>query len=296
MLGGQYAERQKRREEARAVAKKLRLAFVEGHETLFKFKSMSGDSRGHVLDMITKSRIYFSTPKQINDPLDCAPICKLAKSLTEEFIKELIADEAALAKAAGKSPKQIEKLRQVEGVPPEQVAAAVTERIRTALLKSTRVFCLSGSESHPLLWSHYADSHRGVCLHFRTTPGELFGLASAVEYRAKRPSILLPLHYNKSNDSITDAVVRVKGAFWKYEHEYRIIGHKEADVDWGHTMIEQRCPFSPKLLSGITLGIRTSSRDRKYLMSLAARHCPEMAVYQAEEAKDRFGVETFRIR
>jgi hypothetical protein len=121
-------------------------------------------------------------------------------------------------------------------------------------------------------------------------------LARAVDYRGERPSILVPLKYNKSNDEITDAMVRVKGDFWGYEDEYRIIGHEGADVDWGATMVDRLCPFPPELLCGITLGMKTSPQDRKDLMVLAAKHYPEMAVYQAEEAKDRFGVDIFRIR
>jgi len=82
---------------------------------------MSGDVRDQVLDIIRNSRIYFSSPDQFNDPLDCAPICALAKPLTDDFIKELLEDEAALAKAAGKSQVEIEALRRAEGVPPHQM-------------------------------------------------------------------------------------------------------------------------------------------------------------------------------
>ena len=69
LLARQYAERQKRRQELRADAAKLRLAWAEGHEKLFKFKSMSGPSRDQALDIITNSRVYFSSPEQFNDPL-----------------------------------------------------------------------------------------------------------------------------------------------------------------------------------------------------------------------------------
>ena len=294
LLAAQYEKHQAKREELRADAEKLQFAWMEGYEKLYKFKSMSGSSRDQVLDIITNSRIYFSSPEQFNDPLDCAPIFALAKSITDEFVKELLEDEAALARAAGKSEEEIEALRQAEGVPPERIAAAVTERTRDELVKNARVFCLSASEVQPLLWSHYADSHRGVCLHFKAAPGSLFGLARAVDYRAERPSILVPLHYNKVD--ITDAMVRVKGGFWGYVDEYRIIGHEGAEVDWGATMVNRLCPFPPKLLCGITLGMKTPPQDRKDLMALAAQHYPEMAVYQAEEAKGRFGVETFRVR
>ena len=296
LLSGQYEKHQKKREELRAGAEKLQFAWIKGHEKLYKFKSMSGESRDHVLDIIIHSRIYFSSPKEFNDPLDCAPICSLARPLTDEFICELLDDETDLAREAAKSAEEVEALPRAEGVPPDRIAAAVTDRIRAELVNNARVFCLSASEVHPLLWSHYADSHRGICLHFRASPGSLFGLARAVDYRGERPSILIPLKYNKSEDEITDAMVRVKGDFWGYEDEYRIIGNEGADVEWGATVVDRLCPFPPEFLCGITLGMNTSPQDRKDLMMLAAEHYPEMAVYQAAEATDRFGVDIFRIR
>lgn len=291
-LAAQYEQRQDLREAVRD----LRLAYAEGREKLFKFKGMSGESRGHVLDMISNSRIYFSSPDQFNDPLDCSPVCALAKSASDpEFIQELLEDEAALARAAGKSPEEIEAMRKAEGVPPSEVASAVTARIRAELMNDARVFCLSASDSHPLLWSHYADSHRGVCLHFRAAPGSLFGLARAVEYRPERPVILVPLSYNKSTDDIADTMVRVKADFWGYEDEYRILGHEDENVDWGFSLTDRRCPFPPKLLCGLTLGMKVSAPDRKELINLAIKRYPPLAVYAAEEDPDRFWINSYRV-
>jgi hypothetical protein len=98
LLGAQYERHQAEREELHASAEKLEFAWLKGHENLYKFKSMSGESRDHVFDIIRNSRIYFSSPTEFNDPLDCAPICSLAKPLTNEFINELLDDEAALAR------------------------------------------------------------------------------------------------------------------------------------------------------------------------------------------------------
>jgi hypothetical protein len=51
---------------------------------------------------------------------------------------------------------------------------------------------------HPLLRSHYAGSHTGVCLHFRVAGGSVFGLARGVDYSKPRPPILIPMRYNGS--------------------------------------------------------------------------------------------------
>ena len=78
----------------------------------------------------------------------------------------------------------------------------------------------------------------------------------------------------KSDDEIADAMVRVKGDFWGYEDEYRIIGHEGAAVDWGTMMVDRLCPFPPEFLCGITLGMKTSSQDRKDYCPTERRSSP----------------------
>ena len=50
----------------------------------------SGSGSHQVQDIIENSRLYFSTPDQFNDPLDCSPIFKLAGDLDDTaFLEEL---------------------------------------------------------------------------------------------------------------------------------------------------------------------------------------------------------------
>jgi hypothetical protein len=202
------------------------------------------------------------------------------------LIDELQEHERAEYAAAGKSPKQLARLRKFKGVDIRRFAAAVTEDVRKKLQAATFIYCLSADQEHPLLWSHYADSHKGVCLHFQSTHGALFGGARAVEYTEERKPVLVPLEYNQSDDDITDAMSRTKAEFWRYEYEYRII-------EFGRET--RLCPFEPRLLCGITLGMQISTRDRKLMLSLAAARNPVIPVYQAEEETEKFWMRIWRI-
>jgi hypothetical protein len=76
----QSKENEKRRKATRKMAiVAMRYAWITGHEVLYKFKGMTGDPHEHAIDMLTNSRIYFSKPDQFNDPLDCAPSCRLIR-------------------------------------------------------------------------------------------------------------------------------------------------------------------------------------------------------------------------
>jgi hypothetical protein len=276
-------------------ARRFRFAWAEGHETLYKFKSLSGDSRDHVLGMIEKSSIYFSIPDEFNDPLDCAPVLKLAKDPSDpEFIEELQADEARVLAESGRSTEEIAEMRRSKGVDVRQVGSAATNHTRKQLRDDSRIFCLSAKQDHPLLWSHYADSHKGVCLHFRCRGGTVFGAARAVEYQQERRPILIPMKYNKSEDDIAAAMSRTKAEFWSYEEEYRIIGYERAE--WGYKLHGRFCFFEPSLLCGITLGMNVSVPNRTTVMTWAAKRIPTIPVYQAGEDEDRFWMNVWRVR
>jgi hypothetical protein len=294
MLAGQHLEREHARAELQEEAKRFRFSWIEGHDTLYKFKTLRGHAGRQVLDIIKNARVYFSVPAQFNDPLDCAPVCRPAKELTAEFIAELQAEEAKMISQSGLSLREVARLRKKFAVPTEKMASAITKRLRDEIREVSLVFCLSARQDHPLLWSHYADSHTGVCLHFRSTPGTLFGGARAMEYEKTRRPVLFPLHYNKDEDDIGALMVRTKAEFWSYESEYRVIAHTQ--VDWGYKLAGRFCTFDRKLLCGITLGMNVDTIHRRMVMRWVANLCPALPIYQASEDEDSHMMSIARIR
>jgi hypothetical protein len=287
-------DREIRRQEQLELAKGLRISWAEGLEVLYKFKSLAGESRGHTLDIIENSRVYFSSPSQFNDPFDCSPRIDFAQDIRDpSFVAQLREDEQRMARESGMTELELEKLRAAEGVPVERMAEAVRANILAELRRDTRVFCLTTELRHPLMWSHYASSHTGICLHFSCAPGSLFGLARRVIYRRDRPAILIPLKA-QSEDEITERMVFEKAQFWDYESEYRIIGHY--GVHWGHGFDSMsRVEFPPELLCGITLGMQITQPDRADILALAASHKPAIPVWQASESPACFWLEAERV-
>ena len=74
------------------------------------------------------------------------------------------------------------------------------------------VLCFSRDWRNPLLWSHYADSHKGICLGF-DVPTHLL---RAVKYQQYR----LPSKHWTGNNEITP-LMWTKFTRWKYEKEQR---------------------------------------------------------------------------
>ncbi|MBS0296956.1 MAG: DUF2971 domain-containing protein [Proteobacteria bacterium] len=93
---------------------------------------------------------------------------------------------------------------------------------RHLLAQRHGILCFSRSYSNPLLWSHYADKHAGICLGFDVSDESLV----AVNYvKARAPQILLKASGDATADHEIAGKMRellsTKYADWAYEDEIR---------------------------------------------------------------------------
>ena len=94
----------------------------------------------------------------------------------------------------------------------------MTASIEHAMFAQYRVYCLSTHADSPLMWSHYARSHHGVCLEF-SVQNTLFCASLPVEYLERYPEVDL-------TDDSHDGNLRTfltKSKDWSYEHEFRLL-------------------------------------------------------------------------
>jgi hypothetical protein len=94
------------------------------------------------------------------------------------------------------------------------------------LISTFGVVCYSSFYDRKLLWSHYADSHRGMCLVF-DIPKEFIQKGFVkVDYGHETPFA----HFNvdeADNWSSLLKIVRTKSIDWEYEEEYRQVFTKK---------------------------------------------------------------------
>ncbi len=117
------------------------------------------------------------------------------------------------------------------------------------------LLCMSRDWHHPILWGHYADKNRGLCLCFDVAENDKF---TKVEYLDERLTLgefgcnsLAEL-----NETDMKKLLHMKFSDWKYESEYRAFRElKEKDPVSGlHFM-----PFSDDLkLAHVIVGERSS--------------------------------------
>ena len=115
------------------------------------------------------------------------------------------------------------------------------------------VLSLSELNDNILMWSHYADSHMGICLELTFQPSEEL---HQVQYSDRRPRFYFtdvreqdrnPYRFGNSVLS----TLKTKATQWAYEMEWRC-------VDFGG---RGERPMPDGMLSGIIFGCRTSANQ-----------------------------------
>jgi len=275
--------------EGPALAAKFRLPWASGTTTLYKFRSFQNRSRSWVSQTLLESKIYFSHPDDFNDPFDVAPVFRLAGKPTDPaFARAMRREELQSHLERGRTRKQIRELRHQEGVPLERLAEAVIESHRRDLRNSTRILCLSANRTHPLQWSHYANGHQGLCIHFKACSGTWAGGAREVIYRKPRVPIDIPLS-TQSGWELVDSMVLTKADFWRYEREYRVIAPLRRP-DHSITLRDNFYHLAPSDITGITVGLRMSGDDRRELARVLAERRQGLEVFECIEDHTRFAI------
>lgn len=238
---------------------------------IYKYQSLADGS--HCLENLTKHQVYFPKPELLNDPFDFR-ISFVLSSLTEKewrsgFDKFSEMIEADLGTNAVKQA-QAEFLTNGE----------LNQHFKNTLIRANSknisgssakyeqrgVACFAKKFDNILMWSHYADGHRGLCLEFDTRfppfndPQKLH----KVIYDNHRPT-LSPIEFIV-NGFIPVTPLITKSRKWEYEKEWRLI------TPHGNSSIE----YDPKALTGIYFGCLMPDAQKRKIATMPANSAPHL--------------------
>ena len=147
----------------------------------------------------------------------------------------------------------------------EQHVASINVANQEAIEAKWRVLSLSATPSHDLMWSHYADGHKGVALTFDASHGE-FALAYQVTYAPER----VPLDITSQDlTAVLHATLLSKRESWAYEREFRCIAPEPWESDTLR-LKEQYLRFLPSQLLGVIFGAKTLPESEAEVVAWAA--------------------------
>lgn len=202
---------------------------------LFKYRSYSE----FLIQEICGSDIYFSDPRCFNDPLDCSPtvINDLPLKELEKLCLHMISENNSIEKAS-KLLQDFKSYANEFCTNKQDYLNSYTFQLKSEVenqlnkkMKTKGVLSLSSKNNSPLMWSHYANEHKGVCLEFDMNTN--IGTPPVkIDYNSPRSidaSIIFNSMFNKSEEAlktIENKYFYTKSNEWNYESEWRIISDR----------------------------------------------------------------------
>jgi len=150
--------------------------------------------------------------------------------------------------------------------------------------------CFSAKNNDILMFSHYANHHRGIC--FGVNPQELTNSMS--DPKGIKAQIRPVWYFNKMpplDFSHEPALcVTCKHDVWKYEEEYRLFLVRGASP-----LPSGAYKFNPKSVTSVIFGCRASDRCISFIKRVSS-HLPDIKYFKASRQPNRFGVELLEIK
>lgn len=270
------------------------------------------------LDVIKNGCIRLTQPLDFNDPFEFKPVISTIASQQEfdDILDENI--DKGIEKELFKYSPEIRSL-----MPRNKIEAFVRSfiidnksmidnQLKQAAKKMSEIFhnksneligvlCLAEMKDNLLMWSHYADSHKGFCIKFdasneffnrkRSEKDEFYHLRKVV-YLEKRPNKML------TNMSGVDLLLH-KSNVWAYEEEWRFCGVlKDADQ-----IIESKplnihlFKFPEKSVKEIILGVNSSKKLEQELRLILAEksELSHVKLSKAKISEEQYSLEFYEL-
>jgi len=268
---------------------KTKTAAQQRIQSLYHYQTLDDPAR--LARIFTEGTIFCSNPKDFNDPWDCRPYFSKAmlddpvqyRRVVQWFVRidrkrnPLIPD----TEHATREQVLLNDRARLEGMMDEMTAA-----MEKTMSAQYRVYCLSTHADAPLMWSHYARSHQGVCLEF-SVKNMLFCGALPVEYLDHYPE------FDLSNDE-EDASLRpllTKSSDWRYENEFRLVAAAPGYTFPGMLPTNDNFVNLPAgSLKSITMGCLMSEENRELVRSLA-RNGSRIMLKAAHRVANRYALD-----
>ena len=242
---------------------------------LYKFYAYNANSLAVLLD----KAVWFSKPGTLNDPFDI-DIDFHMPTISPCELKYMI---CAAKGMPGLSKAQLEQYEALERDIPN-LSCDDYEGIRRCFntdsnnrfredRKNWGVFCMSATNENILMWSHYADHHKGFCVEFLRSPENCLGNSDKtrpVNYSCQYPKP------NPFDEKSYDEVFFTKAIGWKHEEEWRILDD-EGDV---------ARPL-PGDITAIIFGLQMSAVHRRTVINILSSN-PSILLRTAGKVPNEF--------
>ena len=259
-------------------------AYNDGIDRLYHWEPFNEEYLRRLLGSHT---IYCTDPADFNDPWDCKPCFNtdLLKDPVERDRHIQWAVDISRRHNNTMSEEGISRLETALRADPQLLAETVDEISRImpeAISARYRVYCLGPDVGNLLMWSHYADKHKGICLEF-STRDEVMCCPLRVEYPPQFP--VVRVYSNDRIDSLRPFLT--KAAVWEFEREYRLIAQERCASTAHPTLMTDNnfLQLPETALLSVIVGCQGDYDEVKGLVFAVA---PALPVKEAKRVPNRF--------
>ncbi|TVL95962.1 MAG: hypothetical protein CV087_24035 [Candidatus Brocadia sp. WS118] len=245
----------------------------------------------YTITNLKNQQLYFNKPSNFNDPFDCAMSLNQEPISEEEYLKlyfQYLNDERIKDKANFKNKYMIHG--KVNSLFKEEVNQGIGNAFnqRMKVNRNERgICCFSEKNSDILMWSHYANGHKGFSLEFRTD-FKLFKSAIKVEYSTAIPTVSpAKVLLNEENNETFIKMISTKFSCWKYEIEWRLM-----HVDGGDILYT----YPKESLVGIYFGSEMLFAHKEIIALIIQGQNPDVKLYETVRSEEKFELSTYEVK
>ena len=247
---------------------------------LFKYLDVNG-----TLAMLSKGTLQFTNSFYFNDPFDCHPslidFSNVPKSICGPW-----------------TPDVIQRLR---------------KNPHDRLRENTWICSLSKINNSLLMWSHYANNHKGVCVELNMAhvikylDGRYGRVVNNVGVEVQYKDIVKKPDYFQNHQNYHEYQIATKAKDWEYEQEWRLyIIHpspmymgmpfkpkKDKTYDWKITRVYP--VLGGECFDAIYLGAMMSEEEKQTIIHLAKKLNKNIKIYQMTVNPDAFKLDVSEV-
>jgi hypothetical protein len=167
------------------------------------------------------------------------------------------------------------------------------QHLRDEFIQTAKIFCVSEVPDDLLMWSHYADNHKGAVIKYRCLPqlDNMLCAAVRVAYQEEMPVMatleewidsafgFCPLDHKK----MWNKTFATKSIHWAYEKEWRVIVSFEQPLaDYTDFKID------PREIGEVILGCRMLEHDKSEILDLLSGDFGHVVVLESQKNQRKF--------
>ena len=206
-------------------------------QLFFKYRSLKGENFEHFIDIVLNSRLYGASYKDLNDPMEGRYNKKGLE--TEDF------------------------------------------KIINGSLKRSFICSFSKKqEDHKypdnyLMWSHYADGHRGCCIEFTLKDNKNYWKVDEIKYNNEMPK------FSKQDiENSIDNFLYNKTELWKNEQEWRAVKHYKKAKNSKNQ--QKPSPYYYIKIKSVYIGLKNTKKQVKQYEKLIKAIDKDIIVHKME--------------